>query len=198
MPDTAPLIVGKLKADEIGPPCLPSKRKRKWRIKSDFPGNELDTRRAERCAKASEQNVETFVSDEWTFEYDLVFHGLGKLVYRAASLALADDRLNAGSTTQAAVLTAADANYVAVEAAAATDQERLGSHVYALFEDRGASKAIAAQYLAELLEKEIADGTLDANQLRALLSDGCSADTHQARIDPFSERRDTHCDAGAG
>jgi len=167
MPDMAPLIVGKLKAGEDGPPPLPLRRQ--WRIKSDFPGSGLDTRRAERRAKASEQNVETFVSDEWTLEYDLAFHGLGKCVYRAASLALADDKLNAGSTTQAAVLTAADANYAALEVAAATDQERLSSHVYALFEDRGASKAIAAQYLAELLEKEIENGTLDANQLRALL-----------------------------
>lgn len=167
MPDMAPLIVGKLKAGEDGPPPLPPRRQ--WRIKSDFPGSGLDTRRAERRAKASEQNVETFVSDEWTLEYDLAFHGLGKCVYRAASLALADDKLNAGSTTQAAVLTAADANYAALEVAAATDQERLSSHVYALFEDRGASKAIAAQYLAELLEKEIENGALDANQLRALL-----------------------------
>ncbi|MFT9400055.1 ATP-dependent nuclease [Acetobacter sp.] len=167
MPDMAPLIVGKLKVGEEGPLPLPPKRK--WRIKSNFSGIGLDTRRAERRAKASEQNVETFVSDEWTLEYDLAFHGLGKCVYRAASLALADDKLNDGSTTRTTVLNNADTEYAKVEADAATNQEWLGSYVYALFESGGASKAIAAQYLAELLEKEIGNGTLDANQLRALL-----------------------------
>ena len=34
---------------------------------------------------------------------------------------------------------------------------------------RGASKAITAQYLAELLEKEFADGSLDADTLRGQL-----------------------------
>lgn len=45
------------------------------------------------------------------------------------------------------------------------DQEMLGSHVYALFESDGASKAIAAQYLAELIEKDVESGTLDSDTL---------------------------------
>ena len=117
---------------------------------------------------ASGQKVETFVADEWTFEYDLAFHGLGKHVHRAASLALADDRLNAGTTNRAAVLATADAAHEAL-VNTVDDQPTLASHVYALFEADGASKAIGAQYLAELLEKEIADGALDAEGLRARL-----------------------------
>ncbi len=166
MPDNAPWIVGKLEAGQPIPVRPPSKRQ--WRIKADFPGAELERRRSERKAKASGQKVETFVADEWTLEYDFAFHGLGKHVYRAASLALADDRLNAGTINQAAILAAADVAYQAL-VNAAHNPSTLASHVYALFEADGASKAIGAQYLAELLEKEIADGALDAEGLRAQL-----------------------------
>ena len=166
MPDNAPWIVGKLAEGQLIPARPPSKRQ--WRVKADFPGNELDQRRAERRAKASGQRVETFVADEWTLEYDLAFHGLGKHVFRAATLALADDRLNAGTTTRAAVLGGADAAYQAL-ADAGHDVPTLASHVYALFEADGASKAIGAQFLAELLEQEIVDGVLNAESLRASL-----------------------------
>jgi putative ATP-dependent endonuclease of OLD family len=166
MPDVAPWIVGKLEAGQPVPVRPPSKRQ--WRIKADFPGDALEQRRTDRRTKASGQNVDTFVANEWTLEYDLAFHGLGKHVFRAASLALADDRLNAGTAVQADVIAAADVAYQAI-ADAAPDQETLGSHVYALFEADGASKAIAAQYLAELLEKDVKAGELDADTLRDLL-----------------------------
>jgi putative ATP-dependent endonuclease of the OLD family len=166
MPDMAPWIVGKLEPGQPVPARPPSKRQ--WRIKADFPGPALEQRRTNRQAKASGQNVETFVAGEWTLEYDLAFNGLGKQVFRAASLALADDQLKAGTVAQADVITTADAAYQAV-ADAALDQEALGSHVYALFEADGASKAIAAQYLAELLEKEVKDGAFDADTLRTRL-----------------------------
>lgn len=166
MPDNAPWIVGKLKdGEEI--PKLPGS-KRQWRVKKDFPGTKLDERRAERRAKASGQKVETFVADEWTLEFDLAFYGLDKHVYRAACLAKADDRLNAGKVTQAVILVEADAAYqLLIEAG--HDRSTLATHVYALFEDEGASKAISAQYLSELLEKEFKEKHLDADKLRGLL-----------------------------
>ncbi|QEQ23881.1 AAA family ATPase [Achromobacter xylosoxidans] len=166
MPDVAPWIVGKLEAGQPVPARPPSKRQ--WRVKADFPGDALEQRRTDRRTKASGQKVDTFVANEWTLEYDLAFHGLGKHVFRAASLALADDRLNAGTAVQADVIAAADVAYQAI-VEAAPDQETLGSHVYALFEVDGASKAIAAQYLAELLEKDVKAGELDADTLRDLL-----------------------------
>lgn len=166
MPDNAPWIVGKLEAGTPIPQRPPSKRQ--WRVKADFPDVQLDQRRAERRAKASGQKVDTFVADEWTLEYDLAFHGLGKQVFRAAMLALADDRINAGTTTREVVLAAADGAYQGL-IDDGHDQPTLASHVYALFEADGASKAIGAQYLAELLEQEIASGTLDIEALRATL-----------------------------
>jgi putative ATP-dependent endonuclease of OLD family len=166
MPDMAPWIVGRLEAGQPVPVRPPSKRQ--WRIKADFPGDALEQRRTDRRAKASGQKVDTFVAGEWTLEYDLAFHGLGKHVFRAASLALADDRLNVGTAVQADIIAAADVAYRAITGAA-TDQETLGSHVYALFEADGASKAVAAQYLVELLEKEVESGALTADTLRSQL-----------------------------
>lgn len=166
MPDVAPWIVGKLRPGEQVPARPPSRRQ--WRIKADFPEGQLAQRRVERRARASGQRVETFVSDEWTLEYDLAFHGLGKQVYRAATLALKDDALATGRAAQAEVLAGADAAYQQL-VDAGHDPETLGSHVYALFEVERASKAIAAQYLAELLEKESEAGTLTDLALRQLL-----------------------------
>ena len=166
MPDMAPWIIGKLEPGLPVPTIPPSRRQ--WRRKADFPGAGLDVRRTARREKASEQRVETFVSDEWTLEYDLAFHGLGKLVWRAAALALADDQLNAGTAVKADVIGAADAAYGAL-AGAWQDQPTLSSHIYAQFEVEKASKAIAAQYLAEILEDAFKAGALNAGALRALL-----------------------------
>lgn len=166
MPDNAPWIVGKLLDGQPIPLRPPSKRQ--WRVKTDFPGDQLDQRRAERKAKASGQKVDTFVADEWTLEYDLAFYGLGRLVLRAASLALADDKLNAGTTTRDAVLSAADLAYQEL-VDAGHDEPTIATHIYARFEADGASKAIGAQYLAELLEQEIINDVFDAEGLKALL-----------------------------
>ncbi|MDV2903552.1 AAA family ATPase [Phytobacter diazotrophicus] len=166
MPDVAPWIVGKLEEGQAVPVRPPSKRQ--WRIKADLPGVALEQHRENRRSKASEQNVETFVADEWTLEYDLAFYGLGKHVYRAASLALADERLSTETTTRTEIISAADTAYQLL-ADTVPDKETLASHVYALFEVAGASKAIAAQYLAELLERYIQSGQLTPDKLLGLL-----------------------------
>jgi len=170
MPDMAPWIVGKLEEGEQIPKRPPSKRK--WCIKADFPGDELEQRRKARREKASGQRVETFVADEWTLEYDLAFHGLGEFVWRAAVLAIKDDQLHSGKVEMADVIAAADADFQTL-VAENFDKPTFASHVYAKFEVDGASKAIAAQYLAELLEKQKEEqekeGTFDVGSLRRQL-----------------------------
>jgi putative ATP-dependent endonuclease of OLD family len=124
----------------------------------------LQERRDERRAKASGQRVETFVSDQWTLEYDLAFYGLGSQVWLAAHCALEDDRLTQGSTTRA---------QVAIDCCPAlktlTEQnpspEHLAAHAYSLFERRGASKTTAAQYLASHLSEMVEKQNLDATEL---------------------------------
>lgn len=160
MPDCAPEIVGKVKPNEGIPARPPSKRQ--WRVKSEFSSTELAERRQSRIDKASGQNVQTFVADEWTLEYDLAFSGLAKEVWEAAALALADERIHSGKVTCEDAVNERAAEFPALYGLSG---EVLASHVYAKFEAEGASKAIAAQYLAELLEKAFKKGALNADGL---------------------------------
>lgn len=164
MPDCAPMIVGKIKPGETIPMRPPSKRQ--WRVRSEFSPTQLQERRQHRIDKASGQNVRTFVAGEWTLEYDLAFWGLAQEVWQAAVLALADDRIQSAKVTRDAAVAERAAEYSSI---AGADKEVLASHVYALFEAEGASKAIGAQYLAELLEAARAKGELDVGQLAARL-----------------------------
>lgn len=164
MPDCAPVIVGKTEP-------FPALNQRRWRMKSDFADGELDTRREAIRAKASGQFVETFVSDEWTLEYDLASHGLAEDVWIAATLARQDDKINEPDKAENIfrVARAAKAEFKAKQAACGNVEE-LASHVYSLFTNSPkASKPIAAQYLSEILEWKVARGVYDAAALAGLL-----------------------------
>lgn len=70
MPDCAPVILGKVAEGDTWPVTA----QRRWRTKRDFRNSvdiDIEKRREEIGAKASGQKVKTFVSDEWTLEYDL-------------------------------------------------------------------------------------------------------------------------------
>lgn len=166
MPNDAPWIMGKLKDDEAVPAI--KRGGRQWRIKADFPGDGLGQRRADRKAKASAQRVETFVADEWTLEYDLAHAGLAHLVWCAACLAIEDENISAGRVTKEHVTQEARESFKEL-----SDQklapEILATHVYAKFEVEKASKAIAAQYLSEELEKLIGPGKVTADRFRERL-----------------------------
>jgi len=166
MPDNAPWIVGKLAAGEAIPDRPPSKRQ--WRVKQDFPGAALEELRQRRREKASGQKVATFVADEWTLEFDLAYFGLDKVVWCAATLALNEDAIQDGKKTKVDVLHAADEGFKTL-AAKEPDRATRASHVYARFASEGASKAIGAQYLAELLEKTVEAATLSPEDLRKRL-----------------------------
>jgi putative ATP-dependent endonuclease of the OLD family len=160
MPDCAPVIFGRVKAGE----ALPEKRR--WRVRSDFKGTGLEDRREEIRGKASAQNVETFVSNEWTLEYDVAHAGLAEDVWIAAHLALFDEQINANKTDRATVQSDAEASFAALNAKGKSKEE-LASHIYALFAvGSQASKAVTAQYLAERLEKRVKEGALTQQDLK--------------------------------
>lgn len=164
MPDVAPAIIGKIGLGEEIPARPPSKRR--WRVKSDFPGAKLAERRQVLTEKATGQNVRTFVADEWTFEYDLAFSGLAKEVWNAAVLSLADERIHSAAITRDDALAERAHEF---ERLGASSAELLACHVYAKFEAEGASKAVGAQYLAGSLESAAKKGDLSAEKLRARL-----------------------------
>jgi putative ATP-dependent endonuclease of OLD family len=165
MPDCAPEIVGKV---ETGTPW-PETNKRRWRAKKDFTTQDLIKRRGEIGAKASGQRVQTFVSDEWTLEYDLAFSGLARDVWIAAHLAQADEKINECKTTKEAISLGALKSFAEL-AKKGLSQDELASHVYALFATGSVtSKATAAQYLACLLEGRRKKGELSPDGLRQIL-----------------------------
>jgi putative ATP-dependent endonuclease of OLD family len=148
MPDCAPKIIGRVRPGED----WPGKKERHWRAKSDYSTEESNARRKEICSKASGQNVKTFVANEWTFEYDLAFHGLAKDVWIAAHLAKADEKISTGKTSKEVVVCNATRSFEALSGKNLNIEE-LASHIYAIFASGSASKATAAQYLAYILEE---------------------------------------------
>lgn len=164
LPDCAPVLIGKIEPGAT----LPERKNRRWRVRSDFTASELDTRRAEIKARASGQGVETMVADECTLEYDLAFAGLGKEIWVAAQLAAADERISLSKVTLLSEVRSALCSFRELRNST-SNAEELASRIYEPFERRKASKAIAAQYLADILERRNGKGQLTDASLRARL-----------------------------
>lgn len=167
MPDCAPLILGKIKEGEAIPPRAGSRRR--WRVKSDFAGNELDEKRVHIRDKANEQRVRTFVANEWTLEYDLAYFGVPKLMHIAIALADADDKINEGKAKKSEVAGEASKAYDALVAKGMSKEELCSTIYEPLAVSNPVSKPTTAQYLAELLELTVKRGKLTPECLRELL-----------------------------
>jgi putative ATP-dependent endonuclease of OLD family len=162
MPDCAPVIIGNVEPGATWPP----KATRRWYANADFTAVELDARRSDIVAKASGQRVKTFVSDAWTFEYCLAHSGLAGEVWISAHLAKADERIHSGKTSLFAEVRKAVKSFRELESRGLPDDE-FSVHVYAHFvTGTKASKAIAAQYLAQILEWAHKRGKLPPTALR--------------------------------
>lgn len=155
MPDCAPAILGLVTGDDDEKWKSP---KRRWKALRDFGDGDKSQEQAlnewrTRLQSNDGQSVKTFIADHWTLEYDLAFCGLAEEVYVAASLALNDDPLNEEKKQRSDVEAAARTTFKEMKTATTGDCSALCSQVYQLFHSGGASKAIAAQYLAEALVK---------------------------------------------
>lgn len=151
MPDCAPEILG-IKKVRNGEGNEEWSANRRWLMVSEFPknGKTLDEFRKDKIDKVSGQSVSTFVADHWTLEYDLAITELAEEVYVAAKLAQADEKICDKTKTREGVEHEARASFKDLP----KDRKR-PSEIYAQFAHKTkttASKAIAAQYLSELLE----------------------------------------------
>jgi putative ATP-dependent endonuclease of the OLD family len=178
MPDCGPYLT---KKDEyLNPVDWPSRdgdKGRRWIAKSDLPGVTLENHRGEIISKANQKMVKTFVADEWTLEYDLAYsneNSLSEYVYRAAQLAIWDEKGSYSEKNESEKLTQASEEFEkakekyksCAETQGWINQEVTACLVYARFTKGGASKSIAAQYLAKMLEDKF-DGKPD--ELRQVL-----------------------------
>jgi putative ATP-dependent endonuclease of the OLD family len=95
------------------------------------------------------------VSDRWTFEYDLARYGCGELMFTAIELAVKADikgeRLDEKDEVEA--MAAAHDSWQALSAAGHSD-DLLASLIYQPLATGKASKAVAAQYAAHLIDTE--------------------------------------------
>jgi putative ATP-dependent endonuclease of the OLD family len=161
MPNCAPTILSLLATDG----SIPSTSNRRWRMKGDFNAESLASHRATIEERATGQSVRTFVADEWTLEYDLAYFGLAEEVWVAADLALADARIHARKTTIWKEVRSSMQSFQEIKA---LDPEERSTQAFAKFK-HGASKAIAAQYLAMLLEHAARRNRQKVDTLRAAL-----------------------------
>jgi putative ATP-dependent endonuclease of OLD family len=133
-------------------------------MKADYPDTQLEQHREKLRAKASGKDVETFVANHWTLEFDLAREGLAQEVWIAIRLASQEDELlgNSFKTMRAALVARMEFKQLKDTH---QDEEVLCSHVYAKLIKGQISKAITAQYFAEILEYEISRGDIDAAAL---------------------------------
>lgn len=182
MPDCAPKILGKLESD-----AWPVTNGRKWRAKRDFTNEQLVLKRKEKVEKLDGQAVKSFISDEWTFEYDLALgpkqtdgtfsNALAEDIYVSAWLADEDEKIAGNKEIESAEEQKALDSFLVLknEASATNDcskEEVLASKIYATFAKstgEKTSKPIAAQYLAKRLQKKFEDKQITAVSLREML-----------------------------
>ena len=154
MPDCAPeLCIRKDYADRTKWPEIED---RKWRVESDFfTQKEKDDYYKGIQEKADGQQVKTFVSDHWTFEYDLAYSGLAEELIEAIVMV----GYVSGNREKKKREIISKYNSQASEEAKA-------SYLYSFFTNNGISKAEVAQKLAKIIEHKYAN---DVETLRSKL-----------------------------
>lgn len=129
-----------------------SKPKKGKRFESDYSATEVAALVQGKKDRAQGGETIVCVSDRWTLEYDLARYGCAELMYLAITLAAKaksrDERLD--EKDEVDTLAAARADWVVLKAAGHTPDE-LASIVYRPLKMNDASKAIAAQYAAQLV-----------------------------------------------
>jgi putative ATP-dependent endonuclease of OLD family len=136
--------------------CYVSAPKKGKRFEGDYQPGEADEavrRKVDRVEVAGDIHVKVFVADHWTLEYDLARAGLAELMYHAIQLAIKADTRGERLTEadEAATLAEAAICWDALKASSATP-EALATRIYQPLYEGDASKAVAAQYAANLLQ----------------------------------------------
>ena len=160
MPDCAPKILGLVTGDNYD--LVWENPKRKWRCEKEFTSLELDKKIGKKHQNDGQQ-VKTFVSDKWTFEYDLAFYGLKSEVHRAITLAKNDDQLQDSKKTYEDIVQKASESLPSEGT-----KPEVCTKIYSPLKD-SVSKAITAQYLSSILEEKVKTEELSPELFAKLL-----------------------------
>lgn len=122
------------------------------RFDSDYSALEMAEAVHRKKERAEGGKTIVCVSDRWTLEFDLALHGCAKLMYLAITLAAKaksrEERLEEADETK--TLAAAELSWTSLDGAGHT-AEALAAIIYKPLQLKEASKAIAAQYAAQLV-----------------------------------------------
>lgn len=141
MPDCAPGICIDTKFEDVNE--WPEKRKRRWKTESELDSQQKKEHLEKICEKSDGQSVKTFVSDHWTFEFDLAMSGLDEELSEAIVKVKycseeQDDKLKQMKEKTDTYKT----------------KEEKSSYLYSWFTKHSVSKAEVAQQLAIILENK--------------------------------------------
>lgn len=129
------------------------KPKKGKRFEADYDAQGITDHVQRKKNRAQGGRTIVCVSDRWTLEYDLALSGFAKVMFIAISLAvIAENRgEKLSDEDEKSGKTAAERQWKTLESAKHTP-EKLASIIYQPLYEKEASKAIAAQYAAQLLE----------------------------------------------
>jgi len=124
----------------------------KKKFVSDYQPEELEALVTKKQDRAQGGSTRVFVSDQWTFEYDLARFGCAELMYKAIELAKRAEQKGEALEVadEALALEEAHAQWQALEAENLAPA-KLASVIYRPLAKGQASKAVTAQYAAHLV-----------------------------------------------
>ena len=153
MPECAPAICldEKYKNKENWP-----KKNRKWKVESEIKDKEKYIQEIEK--KANGQNVETFIPEQWTLEYELAANGLGEEMLQTIATMRVEkiQDKEKKEKKKAELLEEYTKKYNKYE-----DKEAKASYVYSFFSHKLVSKAEFAQQFSFDLEKIFKEKTVE-------------------------------------
>lgn len=128
--------------------------------------DQVDEKKRARESKSSGETVKTFVSDFWTFEYDLARCGLALYVHSAIQLALASNDSPDGlsDVTEQSIIERSSREYEDWQRNGKSIEE-IAAMIYQPLYEKAASKTETAQFMAKLLVEK----TWDTNEIRKRL-----------------------------
>ncbi|CAM8662087.1 OLD protein-like, TOPRIM domain [Comamonadaceae bacterium] len=154
VPNNVTYIQGKLEKTQRAVPLNNGKTEHSRRKAEDYTAAEILDVRSKKIDRARGGSTEVFISDHWTFEYDLLRSGLSKATYCAIQLEQSEGS-KGFLTREEFDKTLKDARDKYDELLKKCSIEDIAADAYEPLHSKKASKAVVAQYLASL----VGDGT---------------------------------------
>jgi len=149
VPDSVAYVQGRLDKEKAGVALSKARKKHSNRKEADFSPEEAAAHVKARVDRAAGGNTKVFVSDKWTLEYDLLTSGCSDAMFIGIHLADAENS-DGILTAEVRAKTLKEAKEFLEEQDPDLDgKEAMAIDAYELLAD-GLSKAISAQYAAEL------------------------------------------------